>query len=299
MEERKVNTGLSDSPTQNNSNTAARGGDFYSQYINEIVSIDLLTPEQEFHFATLARRGDQSARDTLIESNLRLVVKVARSYTKRSLNNHSLLDLIEEGNLGLIKAIEKFDPDKGFRFSTYAVWWIRESIESSLMNTGRTVRLPIHILKEINQLSKQTKLMSDELKRAPSIKEIAQQVKQSQQHVSELIDMSGFIESNSSVDIVDQVYLTLDTCESKSIPEPYQKCHDEDLQNNLEVMVMSLPDKYKDILVYRYGLFGQEIKTLERLGKIYHLSKERVRQLQQEAIQKLQSKFKFEGLVDE
>jgi RNA polymerase nonessential primary-like sigma factor len=273
--------------------------DFYSQYINDIVSIDLLTAEQEFHFSTLARRGDQSARDTLIESNLRLVVKVARSYTKRGLSNHSLLDLIEEGNLGLIKAIEKFDPDKGFRFSTYAVWWIRESIESSLMNTGRTVRLPVHIIKEINRLSKQTKLMSDELKRSPSIKEIAQQVKQSQKHVSELIDMSGFIESNSSVDVVDQVYLTLDTCESKSIPEPYQNCHDEDLQKNLESMVLNLPEKYKNILVYRYGLFGQEIKTLEKLGEAYNLSKERVRQLQQEAIQKLQSKFKFEGLVDE
>ncbi|MCJ2375242.1 sigma-70 family RNA polymerase sigma factor [Vibrio sp. ZSDZ34] len=299
MEERKVHKRLSNKPSFKRTHTVMSGGDFYSQYISEVVSIDLLTAEQEVHFATLARRGDLKARDTLIESNLRLVVKVARSYSKRGLSNHSLLDLIEEGNLGLMKAIEKFDPEKGFRFSTYAVWWIRESIDSSLMNTGRTVRLPVHIIKEINRLSKQTKLMGDELNRAPSIKEIAQQVQQSQQHVSQLIDMSGFIESNSSVDVVDQVYLTLETCESTSIPEPCQNCHDEELQKCLEAMVLNLPDKYKDILIYRYGLFGHEIKTLERLGETYNLSKERVRQLQQEAVQKLRSRFKFEGLVDD
>jgi RNA polymerase nonessential primary-like sigma factor len=269
--------------------------DFYSKYIQDVVGIDLLTPEQEYHYAMLARRGDKAARDVLIESNLRLVVKIARGYTKRGLNNHTILDLIEEGNLGLIKAIDKFEPEKGFRFSTYAVWWIRESIESSLMNTGRTVRLPVHVIKEINRLSRQTNEMRSALKRAPSVKEIAEQTSNSQQHVSELIHMSGFIESSASVDITDKEFQSLDTCRSDAIPEPYDICHDEKLLKSLEKVVLSLPDKYRDIVIHRFGLFGKEVLTLDCLGEMYGLSKERVRQLQQEGVVKLQGKLEFEG----
>ncbi|MGF1750390.1 sigma-70 family RNA polymerase sigma factor [Vibrio cionasavignyae] len=272
--------------------------DFYSRYISDVVGIDLLTPEQEFHYATLARRGEKSARDVLIESNLRLVVKIARGYTKRGLSNHTILDLIEEGNLGLMKAVDKFDPDKGFRFSTYAVWWIRESIESSLMNTGRTVRLPVHVIKEINRLSKQTNQMSADLKRAPSVKEIAVQADKSQNHISELIHMSGFIESSSSVDTIDKAYLSLDNCRSEAIPEPYEVCYDEKLLNNLEQVIMTLPEKYKDIVIHRFGLFGKETLTLDALGEKYGLSKERVRQLQQEGVAKLQNKLKFDGWIN-
>jgi RNA polymerase nonessential primary-like sigma factor len=271
--------------------------DFYSKYIQDIVGIDLLTQEQEYHCATLARRGDRAARNVLIESNLRLVVKIARGYTKRGLSNHTILDLIEEGNLGLIKAIDKFEPEKGFRFSTYAVWWIRESIESSLMNTGRTVRLPVHVIKEINRLSKQANEMRSDLKRAPSVKEIAEQTSNSQQHVSELIHMSGFIESSASVDITDKEFLSLDTCRSDVIPEPYEAYHDEKLRKSLENVVLSLPDKYRDIVIHRFGLFGKEVLTLDCLGEMYGLSKERVRQLQQEGVVKLKRKLKFDGWV--
>ena len=281
-----------------NKDYTEKSTDFYSKYISDVVGIDLLTPEQEFHYATLARSGEKSARDVLIESNLRLVVKIARGYTKRGLSNHTILDLIEEGNLGLMKAVDKFDPDKGFRFSTYAVWWIRESIESSLMNTGRTVRLPVHVIKEINRLSKQTNKMSADLKRAPSVKEIAAKADKSQNHISELIHMSGFIESSSSVDTIDKAYLSLDNCRSEAIPEPYEVCYDEKLLNNLEQVIMTLPDKYKDIVIHRFGLFGKEILTLEALGEKYGLSKERVRQLQQEGVSKLQTKLKFDGWIN-
>ncbi|MFA0085185.1 RNA polymerase sigma factor RpoD/SigA [Vibrio sp. E150_011] len=284
--------------TSQGSDYNEKNTDFYSKYIKDVVGVDLLTPEQEYHYATLARRGEKAARDVLIESNLRLVVKIARGYTKRGLSNHTILDLIEEGNLGLMKAVDKFEPEKGFRFSTYAVWWIRESIESSLMNTGRTVRLPVHVIKEINRLSKQTKKMSADLKRSPSVKEIADKADKSQAHVSELIHMSGFIESSSSVDIIDKAYLSLDNCRSEAIPEPYEVCHDEKLLRNLELVILSLPDKYKDIVIHRFGLFGKEVLTLDALGEKYGLSKERVRQLQQEGVSKLQNKLKFDGWIN-
>ncbi|NOH26759.1 sigma-70 family RNA polymerase sigma factor [Vibrio mediterranei] len=275
-----------------------RGSDFYSKYIHDIVGIDLLSPEQEYHYATLARRGDKAARDVLIESNLRLVVKIARNYTKRGLSNHTILDLIEEGNLGLIKAIDKFEPEKGFRFSTYAVWWIRESIESSLMNTGRTVRLPVHVIKEINRLSKQTNEIIADIQRPPSVKEIADKTLKSQAQVSDLIHMSGFIESSSSVDTIDKEFQSLETCRSEAIPEPCDLCHNEKLLKSLESVVLSLPEKYRDIVIHRFGLFGKEVLTLDNLGEMFGLSKERVRQLQQEGIQKLQNKLKFDGWIN-
>ncbi len=275
-----------------------RGTDFYSKYIHDVVGIDLLSPEQEYHYATLARRGDKAARDVLIESNLRLVVKIARNYTKRGLSNHTILDLIEEGNLGLIKAIDKFEPEKGFRFSTYAVWWIRESIESSLMNTGRTVRLPVHVIKEINRLSKQTNEIIAALQRPPSVKEIAEKTAKSQAQISDLIHMSGFIESSSSVDTIDKEFQSLETCKSEAIPEPYDICHNEKLLQSLESVVLSLPEKYRDIVIHRFGLFGKEVLTLDNLGEMFGLSKERVRQLQQEGISKLQNKLKFDGWIN-
>ncbi|MFC5077964.1 RNA polymerase sigma factor RpoS [Vibrio thalassae] len=275
-----------------------RGTDFYSKYIHDVVGIDLLSPEQEYHYATLARGGDKEARDVLIESNLRLVVKIAGNYTKRGLGNHTILDLIEEGNLGLIKAIDKFEPEKGFRFSTYAVWWIRESIESSLMNTGRTVRLPVHVIKEINRLSKQTNEIIADLKRPPSVKEIADKTSKSQTQISDLIHMSGFIESSSSVDTIDKEFQSLETCRSEAIPEPYDLCHNEKLLQSLESVVLSLPEKYRDIVIHRFGLFGREVLTLDNLGEMYGLSKERVRQLQQEGVNKLQSELKFGGWIN-
>lgn len=276
--------------TENSLNT-----DCYSLYIKDIVEVERLTPEQEYHYMTLAHQGDKLARDVLIEANLRLVVKIAQNYAKKRLHNHTLLDLIAEGNLGLIKAIEKFDHEKGFRFSTYAVWWIRESIESSLMNTERTVRIPVHIIKKINRLSRQTNEMSSSLNRPPSVREIAEQTENTQKHISELLQMSGYIQSNFSVDTINGEYNDLETHTSKTLPEPDKAYQNNELLKHLEKVTLSLPVKHQYIIIHRFGLFGKDTLTLKDLGKMYGLSRERVRQLQQEGLLKLQAQLKFDG----
>lgn len=164
-------------------------------YLNEIGFSPLLTPEEEVHFARLAQKGDPAGRKRMIESNLRLVVKIARRYVNRGL---SLLDLIEEGNLGLIRAVEKFDPERGFRFSTYATWWIRQTIERAIMNQTRTIRLPIHVVKELNVYLRAARELTQKLDHEPSAEEIANLL---EKPVGEVKRMLGLNERVSSVDV--------------------------------------------------------------------------------------------------
>ena len=163
-----------------------------SLYLNEIGYSSLLTAEQEIDYARLAQQGDESARATMIESNLRLVVKVARRYMHRGL---TLLDLIEEGNLGLIHGVEKFNPELGFRFSTYAVWWIRQTIERAIMNQSRTVRLPVHIFKEINCYTKAVRELTQSLDREPTISEVAKLLDKPVTAVEKIVGLSERVTS--------------------------------------------------------------------------------------------------------
>jgi len=159
-----------DIPAQGRYFTSQKQLDATQLYLNEIGFSPLLTPEEEVYFARLARKGEESGRKRMIESNLRLVVKIARRYVNRGL---TLLDLIEEGNLGLIRAVEKFDPERGFRFSTYATWWIRQTIERAIMNQTRTIRLPIHVVKELNLYLRAARELTQKLDHEPSAEEIA------------------------------------------------------------------------------------------------------------------------------
>ena len=261
-------------------------------YLNEIGFSPLLTAEEEIHYARLAQKGDEGARNHMIESNLRLVVKIARRYLNRGL---PLLDLIEEGNLGLIRAVEKFDPERGFRFSTYATWWIRQTIERAIMNQTRTIRLPIHVVKELNVYLRAARHLAQMEGGEPSPEEIARFLDKSPEEVSR---MMGFNERIASVDEP----LGRDTEKSmlESIPDegnidPAKILQDDDMQNHLEEWLSQLNEKQREVVTRRFGLDGQGISTLEEVGKSIGVTRERVRQIQMEALRRLRQILEKEG----
>lgn len=265
-------------------------------YLNEIGFSPLLTAEEEVYYSRLALRGNEAARKRMIESNLRLVVKIARRYINRGL---SLLDLIEEGNLGLIRAVEKFDPERGFRFSTYATWWIRQTIERAIMNQTRTIRLPIHVVKELNVYLRASRELAQKLDHEPSAEEIAQLV---DKPVEDVERMLGLNERVGSVDTPvggGSDKSLLDTIADQDTVDPETLLQNSNISGNLNKWLDMLPDKHADVLSRRFGLRGHEISTLEQVGQEIGLTRERVRQIQVEALRKLREIVENNGLSGE
>lgn len=265
-------------------------------YLNEIGFSPLLTPQEEVHFARLAQKGDPAGRKRMIESNLRLVVKIARRYINRGL---SLLDLIEEGNLGLIRAVEKFDPERGFRFSTYATWWIRQTIERAIMNQTRTIRLPIHVVKELNVYLRAARELTQKLDHEPSPEEIANLL---EKPVSEVKRMLGLNERVASVDVSlgpDSDKTLLDTLTDDRPTDPCELLQDDDLSNSIDQWLSDLTEKQREVVVRRFGLRGHESSTLEEVGREIGLTRERVRQIQVEALKRLREIMEKNGLSSE
>lgn len=262
-------------------------------YLNEIGFSPLLTPQEEVHFARLAQKGDPAGRKRMIESNLRLVVKIARRYVNRGL---SLLDLIEEGNLGLIRAVEKFDPERGFRFSTYATWWIRQTIERAIMNQTRTIRLPIHVVKELNVYLRAARELTQKLDHEPSAEEIATLL---EKPVDEVKRMLGLNERVTSVDVSlgpDSDKTLLDTLTDDRPSDPCELLQDDDLAESIDQWLSELTDKQREVVVRRFGLRGYESCTLEEVGQEIGLTRERVRQIQVEALKRLREIMEKNGL---
>jgi len=262
-------------------------------YLGEIGFSPLLSAEEEVYFSRLALKGDQAARKRMIESNLRLVVKIARRYINRGL---ALLDLIEEGNLGLIRAVEKFDPERGFRFSTYATWWIRQTIERAIMNQTRTIRLPIHVVKELNIYLRAARQLSQKLDHEPTPEEIASALDRPVEEVRKMLKLNEKITSVDTPVAGASEKQLLDVIADEKELGPETELQDEDIRQHLVVWLNELNPKQREVLARRFGLLGYEPSTLEDVGHEIGLTRERVRQIQVEALRRLREIVTHQGL---
>lgn len=262
-------------------------------YLGEIGFSPLLTAEEEVYYARRALRGDKAARKRMIESNLRLVVKIARRYNNRGL---VLLDLIEEGNLGLIRAVEKFDPERGFRFSTYATWWIRQTIERAIMNQTRTIRLPIHVVKELNVYLRTARELAHRLDHEPTAEEIAEALDKPVEDVSRMLKLNEKISSVDTPIGGDGDKALLDVITDERDTDPETETQDDDMRLSLVHWLEELNPKQREVLARRFGLLGYEASTLEDVGREIGLTRERVRQIQVEALRRLKEILTQQGL---
>lgn len=268
-------------------------GDVTRIYLSEIGRANLLTADEEKSLSRAAHAGCMPSRQRMIESNLRLVVKVARSYINRGL---PLLDLIEEGNLGLIRAVEKFDPERGFRFSTYATWWIRQSVERSIMNQCRTVRLPIHVIRELTNYLRTTREMEQEMGRRPAFDEVAAKLDKPTTSVYALF---GFTESASSGDnSANGGKSILDSIADDQTHTPENEYAEQAAGELLGHWLDLLPMQQRIVVEHRFGLHGQGRRTLEEVGELLGVTRERVRQVQLAALARLREISQREGVME-
>ncbi len=270
----------------------ATDGDPTKLYLKEIEISPLLTAEEEVYYSRLSLKGDTAARDKMIECNLRLVVKIARRYMNRGL---ALLDLIEEGNLGLIRAVEKFDPERGFRFSTYATWWIRQTIERGLMNQTRTIRLPIHVIKELNTYLRAARKLTQELNREATSEDVARLLNKPKKDVDKMFRLADRV---SSFDIPiggEGERPMLDVIPDEGNTDPSSILQDESVMQHLDEWLDELDEKQRDVVVRRFGLRNYPRGTLEEVGRELGVTRERVRQIQMDALRKLRRILELSG----
>ena len=274
----------------------AFSGDLLVSYISSVRRYPLLTQEDEVRLGRLVKQGDVKARNSMITSNLRLVIKVARDYRTRGV---PMLDLIEEGNLGLIHAVNKFDPERGFRFSTYATWWIRQGIEHAVMNQSRLVRLPFHVIKDLNQVLKVKKQLQEKAHgQAVAVKDIAKELDIDEDKVrSMLVVAEGISISDLNVknkDSEKNVSL-LDLLADEKTPTLEEQFGNTEIEKLLRSWIDSLNERQKIIVIHRFGINDNDIKTLEEIGEMLHLTRERVRQLQKTVLISLKKFLKNYG----
>jgi RNA polymerase nonessential primary-like sigma factor len=292
-----VASGLKLAPSKSKSPATRRvhHGDVTRIYLSEIGRANLLTADEEKSLSRALGKGCQASRQRMIESNLRLVVKVARAYINRGL---PLLDLIEEGNLGLIRAVEKFDPERGCRFSTYATWWIRQSVERAIMNQCRTVRLPIHVIRELTVYLRTSRAMEQKLSRRPSVDEVARELDKSTDDVHKLF---GFSEPATSAD--EPVSNGSGKSVLESIADEQGRNPESEYADNAASQLLGqwlelLPTQQRAVVEHRFGLHGKGRRTLEEVGQLLGVTRERVRQVQLAALARLREISRREGISE-
>ncbi|KMV28887.1 RNA polymerase sigma factor RpoS [Photobacterium swingsii] len=273
--------------------TTQKALDATQLYLGEIGFSPLLTAEEEVLYARRALRGDDVARKRMIESNLRLVVKISRRYSNRGL---ALLDLVEEGNLGLIRAVEKFDPERGFRFSTYATWWIRQTIERAIMNQTRTIRLPIHVVKELNVYLRTARELAQKLDHEPTAEDIALKLEKPVDDVNRMLRLNERVGSVDNPIGGDSEKALLDIIPDEKNGGPETSTQDDDIKHSIVAWLQELNPKQREVLARRFGLLGYEASTLEDVGREIGLTRERVRQIQVEGLRRLRDMLTHQGL---
>lgn len=264
------------------------GDSAFRLYLREIGQVNLLTPAQEIELAAKIKLGDAAARELMIKANLRLVVKIARDYEGFGL---PLLDLISEGNIGLMKAVERFDPAKGGKLSTYGAWWIKQSIKRALANQAKTIRLPVHLVDKISKMRRTAMRMQEDLGREPTDDELAEVMGVSSYRVSQMRTASvrptsldapvGDDDSNTYSEIV----------QDEAAENPYEQLEDKTVTDMLHELVETLDERELTILRYRFGLDGGQEKTLEEVGQKFGVTRERIRQIQNIALRRLRKKI--------
>ena len=265
-------------------------------YMRDLRKLPIISFEEEKNYAVRIAQGDPEARKKLIEANLRLVVKIARKYTNQGI---SILDLIEEGNIGLIRAVEKFDPARECRFSTYATWWIKQAVERSIANHSRTIRLPVHVSSRIHKISKLTSRYMEKEGREPSVEELSQETGLKIEFIRNLFSM--IIKTYSLETLIDEEgKLTLEeVLADPFIEEPLSVLEHTKRAEEVASWLDTLTTDEKKVITLRYGLDGEEPQTLESIGKTFGVTRERIRQIEQKSLNKLRRTVKRKNIGTE
>jgi len=273
----------------------AESTDPVRQYLREIGKVALLSAEEEVELAKRYEKGEKHPKDKLTESNLRLVVSIAKKYIGRGL---SLLDLIQEGNQGLIRAVEKYDWRKGFKFSTYATWWIRQAITRAIADQARTIRIPVHMVETINKLYRISRRLMQELGREPTPEEIAEEAELEPDRVREIFKIAQEVTSLEAPVGEDQESFLGDFIPDESQLSPVDQASKQLLKDHLDEVLSTLSDREAKVLKLRFGLEGSKQMTLEEVGKVFGVTRERIRQIEAKALRKLKHPSRRKKLQD-